>query len=197
MLQRNGRLPRLPLSPILPAALQPLSARPLSTHRQPSKPTCARSHCSHSQRSRLTKGWEWSMLGAAPKQSPVLPLPQPPYSCWSPGGQEGGGRRRTEEGVRQGGQAREGEGEQGRHGAETLRETGETGGRAGRPAAGAKPRGTTCYSMLPRLHPEVPCPPSSPTMARWSQASLPPKRFQRPEPSCRRAANSGPSMGAE
>lgn len=43
---------------------------PISPHLQPSKPTWLLSQDIHSQRSRFTKGCAWSMLGAAPKQSP-------------------------------------------------------------------------------------------------------------------------------
>ncbi len=49
----------------------------LKTHRHPSKPTSVRSHCSHSDRSSLTKGWLWSMLGAASKLAPLERLPRP------------------------------------------------------------------------------------------------------------------------
>jgi len=39
--------------------------------------TSCRSHFIHSVKSSLTKSWLWSMLGAAPKLSPLLLLPCP------------------------------------------------------------------------------------------------------------------------
>ena len=51
-------------------AWKPVDKRASMCHLQPSKPTWSPSQDIHSQRSRFTNGWAWSMLGAAPKQSP-------------------------------------------------------------------------------------------------------------------------------
>ena len=55
---------------------------PVSPYLQPSKPTWLLSQDIHSQRSRFTKGCAWSMLGAAPKQSPDAGPPAADCTAW-------------------------------------------------------------------------------------------------------------------
>ena len=52
----------------------------IEAHLQPSKPTCCLSQPIHSEMSLFTKGWAWSMLGAASNLSPDDGPPVTPHA---------------------------------------------------------------------------------------------------------------------